>query len=245
MCQEWKMPTVYILYREAVESKGKLNHELLKTDVEKRNYEMNTECKQMLCFLELGIELGNYRGRWEMLLQDFCGPFVQACMSQDLSDVLRYLWEPEVEQHTEKQFKFPQLCNLAVWQENYNSLKELASLFSHLRDADFSTNVIGLEMLKVETRVFLIKNGGFWCTFIMISPCCSDADTGQQGAALRLSGNLHLWKKITALWQAYVWFSLLVFSYPATGWALTAFLKSNLAHQCCFSRPCWRKLLRI
>lgn len=64
MCQEWtqKMPTVYI-YREAVESKGKLNDELLKTDEEKRNFEMNTEGKQMLCFLELGIELGNCRGR--------------------------------------------------------------------------------------------------------------------------------------------------------------------------------------
>lgn len=78
-------------------------------------------------------------------------------MSQDLSDVLEHLWEPEVEQHTETQSKFRQIHNLPVWQQNYNRLNELASLFSHLRDADFSTNVIGLEMLKVETRVFLIK----------------------------------------------------------------------------------------
>lgn len=64
MCQEWtqKMPTVYI-HRETVERKGKLNSELLRANVEKRSCGMNTEGKQMLCFLELGIELGNYRGR--------------------------------------------------------------------------------------------------------------------------------------------------------------------------------------
>lgn len=54
LAMEWtqKLPTEYI-HREAVESTGKLNDELLKTDMEKRNYEMNTENKQMLCFLEL------------------------------------------------------------------------------------------------------------------------------------------------------------------------------------------------
>lgn len=35
-----------------------------------------------------------------MLLQDFCSPFMVACMSQDLSDVLEHVREPEVEQHT-------------------------------------------------------------------------------------------------------------------------------------------------
>lgn len=84
------MPTAYI-HREAVESKGKLNDELLETDVENRNCEMNTESKQMLCFLKPGTELGNCRGRREMLLQAFCRSFVQACMSQDLSDVLEHL----------------------------------------------------------------------------------------------------------------------------------------------------------
>lgn len=70
MCQEWaqKMPTMYI-HRETVERKWKLKDELLETDVEKRNCEMNTESKQMLCFLELGIELGNWRGRWGMFSQ--------------------------------------------------------------------------------------------------------------------------------------------------------------------------------
>lgn len=104
-----------------------------------------------------GIELGNCRGRQGMLLQDFCSPFVQVCMSQDLSDVLEHPWEPEVEQHTETIWVPSCLQPNCVWQENYNRLNELASLFSHLRDADFSTNVVGLEVVKVETRVFLIK----------------------------------------------------------------------------------------
>lgn len=62
MCQEWTQKMPAVCHREAVENKGKLNDELLKTDMEKRNCEMNMESKQMLCFLELGTELGNCRG---------------------------------------------------------------------------------------------------------------------------------------------------------------------------------------